>query len=150
MLPVLAALQFCSAWLVRRLALRNRRQRASRPIATTSASARPARSALRVVAEAPYLRNLAALVLLGTTGAALVDYLFKAQAVETFGRGDNLLRFFALYYAGDEPAHVRPADVVEPRLMLERFGLAVTDEHAVAAPCWPAASAASSRRASAA
>ena len=57
-----------------------------------------------MLAQAPYLRNLAALVLLGTIGAALVDYVFKAQAVETFGRGDSLLRFFALYYAGDEPA----------------------------------------------
>ena len=52
-----------------------------------------------MLAQTPYLRNLAALVLLGTIGAALVDYVFKAQAVETFGRGDNLLRFFALYYA---------------------------------------------------
>src|SRR5918996_695443 len=42
---------------------------------------------------------LAGLVLLGTIGAALMDYLFKAEAVATFGRGDGLLRFFAIYYA---------------------------------------------------
>ncbi len=59
----------------------------------------PLRSGLRVIAEAPHLRHLMALVLLGTTSAALLDYLFKAKAVETFGPGDGLLRFFALYYA---------------------------------------------------
>ncbi|MBI3050795.1 MAG: hypothetical protein HYY76_21095 [Acidobacteria bacterium] len=58
------------------------------------------RSGLRVLADAPYLRNVAALVLLGTFGATLVDYVFKVQAVSTLGRGDDLLRFFALYYAG--------------------------------------------------
>ena len=67
-----------------------------------------------MIAEAPYLRNLAALVLLGTTGAALLDYLFKVHAVEAFGRGDNLLRFFALYYAATSSDHLRPPDLVEP------------------------------------
>ena len=43
-------------------------------------------SGLHVLAQAPYLRNLAVLVLLGTIGAALADYVFKAQAVDAFGR----------------------------------------------------------------
>lgn len=84
MLPVLAAIQFGSAWLVRQLAVSG-----PRGVVEPELDALPSRSALRVVAETPYLRHLAALVLLGTTSAALVDYLFKAQAVETFGRGDN-------------------------------------------------------------
>ena len=50
------------------------------------------RSGLRVLAWAPYLQNLAALVLLGTVAAALADYVFKVQAVEAFGRGDALLQ----------------------------------------------------------
>ncbi len=62
------------------------------------------------------------LVLLGTVGAALLDYLFKARAVETFGRGDSLLRFFSLYYAGTSLV----AFVLQTfgsRAVLERFGL---------------------------
>ena len=97
MLPLLAALQFLSAWFVRDIAVSSAADTATSIDAPTSPG--PSRSALRVLSEAPYLRNLATLVLLGTTGAALVDYLFKAQALDTFGRGDNLLRFFALYYA---------------------------------------------------
>ena len=37
--------------------------------------------------------------MLGTIAATLADYVFKVQAVATFGRGDELLRFFAIYYA---------------------------------------------------
>lgn len=54
----------------------------------------PAREVFR---QAPYLRYLAGLVLLGTASAAVLDYLFKVVA-ETFGRGANLLRFFAIFY----------------------------------------------------
>ena len=84
-----------------------------------------------MIAEAPYLRNLAALVLLGTTGAALVDYLFKAQAVETFGRGDHLLRFFALYYAATSLITF-VVQMSSSRAVLERFGLGVT----TSTPSW--------------
>lgn len=95
-LPMLAVLQVISAVLVRRLANGHDVTAAPQPAAPPA----PAVSGLRVIATAPYLRNLAALVLLGTTSAALLDYLFKAQAVDNFGRGDQLLQFFALYYAG--------------------------------------------------
>src|SRR6185503_18902990 len=88
MLPVLAVLHLVSAWQVRRLALPS--EVAATAKATSAETFRsladaPGRSGLRVIAEAPYLRYLAALVLLGTTGAALVDYLFKMEAVRTFG-----------------------------------------------------------------
>jgi hypothetical protein len=127
MLPVLAVLQCGSAWLVRATCwgsgtvfLSNTPENGSRPPQTSETP-----SALRVLRDAPYLRNLAALVLMGTTAAALLDYLFKGQALETFGRGDNLLRFFALYYAGTSLlafALQTSASVA----MLERFGLAVS------------------------
>ena len=61
---------------------------------------------VRVLAETPYLRHLALLVLLGTTGAALIDYVFKVQAVAALGTGESLLRFFAIYYAARQPGHV--------------------------------------------
>lgn len=57
------------------------------------------RSGLHIIAEARHLRWLATLVVLGTASAVLIEYLFKVAALETLGPGDNLLRFFALYYA---------------------------------------------------
>jgi ATP:ADP antiporter, AAA family len=124
MLPFLALLQFCSAWFVRQTALRGVDGMTAAFDEDLGAAA-PPRSSLRVLHEAPYLRNLAVLVLLGTTGAALVDYLFKAQAIETFGRGDNLLRFFALYYAATSVLAFA-LQTSASRMVLDRFGLAVS------------------------
>jgi hypothetical protein len=126
MLPLLAAINLLAAWLIRRLAGGGRARRHTEPgdIAAELSSA-PPRSGMRALANARYLGNLAALVLLGTAAAALMDYVFKLQAVSTFGRGDALLRFFAIYYAatsfitfGVQIALSRPA--------LERLGLAAS------------------------
>jgi hypothetical protein len=118
MLLFLSAAQIACAVVVRRL---------SGPLAAEPIPAPAAKrsSALRVVAESPYLRHLAVLVLLGSTSAALVDYLFKVEAVDTFGRGDTLLRFFALYYAGTSFLTLL-LQMSSSRLSLERFGLAMT------------------------
>jgi len=124
MLPLLALLQFCSAWFVRQTAL-CAVDGSAFAASDEDTVAAPRRSALRVLHEAPYLRNLAWLVLLGTTSAALVDYLFKAQAIEAFGRGDNLLRFFALYYAATSVLAFA-LQTSASRMVLERFGLAVS------------------------
>ena len=61
--------------------------------------------------RAPYLRNLAALVLLGTAGAALMDYMFKAQAVASFGRGDSAAALLRDLLRRHQPDHVRHPDV---------------------------------------
>jgi AAA family ATP:ADP antiporter len=126
MLPLLAALNIVCAWQIRRLAgpkvltLHDKAMDVAPDLAATSP-----RSGLRVLAGAPYLRNLAALVLLGTVAATLADYVFKVQAVEVFGRGDALLQFFALYYAGVSLLAFVVQSVSAP-LVLERLGLAVT------------------------
>src|SRR6185503_3520103 len=127
MLPFLAALHFLSAWQVRRLAVEavEAAGRAAAAETFCNPTAAPSRSGLRVIAEAPYLRYLALLVLLGTTGAALLDYIFKVRAVETFGRGENLLRFFAVYYAATSLITF-VIQMSSSRFMLERFGLALT------------------------
>src|SRR5262245_53017462 len=126
MLPLLAFLNLICAWQVRRLAgpkaltIHDKAMEVAPDLAATSP-----RSGLRVLTGAPYLQNLAALVLLGTVAAAFVDYVFKVQAVQFFGRGDSLLQFFALYYAGVSLL----AFVVQSasaQLVLERLGLAVT------------------------
>lgn len=118
MLLVLAGFQFGAAWLVRRLALSAGPGR----IGSADVDPLPVRSGLRVISETPALRHVAALVLLGATGATLLDYVFKAAAVESFGPGDQLLRFFALYYAGTSLLSFL-LQVVATRPILERFGL---------------------------
>jgi hypothetical protein len=125
MLPFLAALQFLSAWLVRRVALDSPAAGGLTASDNDPGPTTPTRSGLRVIAEAPYLRRLAAMVLLGATGAALVDYLFKAQVLDTFGRGDHLLRFFALYYAATSVL-IFIIQTSSSRAVLERFGLGLT------------------------
>src|SRR6185503_18283932 len=92
---------------------------------STAAASGPERSGLRVVAEAPHLRQLAYVVVLGSASAALLDYLFKAQATETFGRGDHLLRFFAIYYAATSVLTF-VVQVSSARAVLERFGIALS------------------------
>jgi len=84
----------------------------------------PPRSGLRLLASTPYLRDLAALVLLGTMGAVLVDYAFKAHAVARFGRGEDLLRFFAMYYVAIN-VMTFIIQTSSNRMVLERFGLTV-------------------------
>jgi hypothetical protein len=85
----------------------------------------PVRPGLHVLRQKPYIRNLAALVGLGTISAGLLDYLFKVQAVAAFGNGDSLLRFFAVFYAVTSLVTfiVQTSWV---RLILERFGLGAT------------------------
>jgi hypothetical protein len=126
MLPILAVLNVICAWQVRRLAgpqiltIHDQGMEVAPDLAATSP-----RSGLRVLAGAPYLRNLAALVLLGTIAAALIDYVFKAEAVRAFGRGDALLQFFALYYAGVTLLAFVVQSASAP-IVLEKLGLAVT------------------------
>src|SRR5262245_34460125 len=129
MLPILSVLNLLCAWQARQLAA----PLASPPPASSSAhievptdlSAAAAPSGFRVLAQAKYLQNLAAVVLFGTIAAALADYVFKAQAVAAFGRGDNLLRFFAIFYAATSLITF-VVQTAGSRLALEKFGLGPT------------------------
>ena len=122
MLICLAGFQFLTAWLLRRTPLDGPAAgllpASPRDVPSTGA-------AWPLIATTPHLQILAALVLLGTTSAALLDYLFKAKAVATFGPGDNLLRFFALYYAGTGLVTF-VLQTASSRTMLERFGIGLT------------------------
>ncbi len=120
MLPWLASLQFLCAYLVWRLAAGS-----GTTVAETSDGMATATASIRTISEVSYLRRLALLVLLSATAAALVDYVFKARAVDVFGRGDHLLRFFALYYAGTSILTFALQTFSSSRV-LGRFGLAFT------------------------
>jgi hypothetical protein len=127
MLPALAIMNLFCAWQIRRLA-RRALPPSFTPHATPADDQLPpsaVRPGLRVLRDAPYLQNLAALVLLGTAGATLVDYVFKVHAVAAFGRGDALLRFFAIYYAAISLLTF-VIQTSSSRIALEKLGLAVT------------------------
>ena len=124
MLPVLAGLSLVCAWLIRVLAGSADVAQSTHPgDASPDIAAEAPQSGLRVLARAPYLQSLAALVILGTIGASLVDYVFKAQAVATLGRGDGLLRFFAVYYTVTSLVTFA-VQTAFSRIALERLGLA--------------------------
>lgn len=81
-----------------------------------------ARTAFR---KAPFLWSLAVLVLLGTTSASLLDYLFKSGATLEYGKGPGLVRFFALFYTGAQVLTFLVQTVVA-RFSLEKLGLSRT------------------------
>ena len=81
MLPLLIGVNLTSAWAVRRLA---RSSDGNRRAGNGAAETTAARSGLRVLAEAPYLHNLVALVLLGTIATTFVDQAFKTQVKSAF------------------------------------------------------------------
>ena len=58
------------------------------------------RSGWAEIRRVPLLRDLALVIALAAALAALVDYLLKAEAVAWFGKGEPLVRFFGLFYAG--------------------------------------------------
>ncbi len=71
----------------------------------------------------PYLGPLALLVLLGTSSAAALDFLFKAQAREAYGQGPELLRFLALFHTASGVLTFLMQWVIA-RVSVERVGLA--------------------------
>ena len=96
-------------------------------------SATAARAAGRVDPRTPrpaphrsaLLQTLGAIVLLGSLGAALLDYVFKLYATAGLGRGSELVRFFALFYAVVAVSSFVLQSVAAKRI-LEKFGLGKT------------------------
>ena len=95
MLPLLALMHFFCAW---RLGVLRPLPGSGSPPADRYPVSEVKSSGFRIVAQEPYLRSLAVLVLLGTLSAALIDYVFKDHAVATYQQGEELLRFFAIFY----------------------------------------------------
>ena len=95
MLPLLALMHFFCAW---RLGVLRPLPDSGSPPADRHPVSNVKSSGFRIVAQEPYLRSLAVLVLLGTLSAALIDYVFKSHAVATYQQGEELLRFFAIFY----------------------------------------------------
>ncbi len=82
-----------------------------------------AESSLRVLRRVGYLRNLALVVLLGNAAATLIDFLFKARAIDNFQSSAELARFFAVFYTAISVATL-VVQAAMTRRLLERIGIA--------------------------
>lgn len=121
MLPALALIHFACALLV----IRIRSDAPSHPATAKPAAATVTPAGFRALSRSHYLRLLAASLLLATVSEGLLDYVFKDYAKSAFGRGDTLLRFFALFYSGiNLLGGILGASV--GRRTLEKFGIART------------------------
>ena len=124
MLPILAVINVFCAWKVAQLArIQHSRTRSREVEMVPDLAPVPVRPGLQALRQTPYLRNLAALVGLGTISAGLLDYLFKVQAVAPLATGQSPA-FFAVFYAATSLITfiVRPPGPGSPRA----FGLGVT------------------------
>lgn len=83
------------------------------------------KSGFRYIATVPYLRNIALLVALTACSATLIDYVFKSHAYARYGEGDDLMRFFAIFYAAIGVATLIAQSLLSRRI-LEKFGLSRT------------------------
>ena len=143
-LPFLAVLNVLGAWAVHHLATA---PLSDAPLAPSSSppDRTPAdrTSGLHLLINVPYIRNLAALVLLGTTSATLIDYVFKAEAVSAFGRGESLLALFCDLLHGNERPYICDAGLVPASSCCSGSG---SHSRRACRPrrCWPAASSACS------
>jgi hypothetical protein len=120
MLPALAVVHFICAMLVIRIR--------AVPVPAGKATSAPAAvspAGFRALAGSHYLRLLAAALLLSTVSEGLLDYVFKDAAKHAFGHGPELLRFFALFYAGINLAGGLMVALIGRR-SLEKFGIART------------------------
>lgn len=117
LLPFLGFLQLAAFLLVRHLA----RSVGVRP---TAPSAKPTDfvAGFRYIRSNRYLFTLASLVFLVTTSAGLMDYVFKGSVTATVCLGENLVTFFALFYAFSGFATFLLQSLVAP-YFFQRFGL---------------------------
>ncbi len=117
MIPLLACLHLACAGAAGSL---------SRPLDVARVNPPPGSGGgLRAIARDPYLRRIAALVVLGSLAATLVDLAFKTRAVAVVGSGPALMRLFAMLYTGSALLALA-AQILLGRWSLERLGLAGT------------------------
>ncbi len=85
----------------------------------------PTLAPLRVLRDAPYLQNLALVVLLGALISGLLDYVFSSAAVKRYPEGHELLAFFAVFWllVGVVSFGLQ---VLLGRIAIEKLGVAVT------------------------
>lgn len=123
MLPFLAALNLVSLWGSLRLRASDSKSPVHLEVAHVSPA--PSVSALRMLREAPYLRQLSTIVTLGAVTSGLLDYVFNAEAAKAFAKGPALLSFFALFWLAVGVLSLA-LQMLLGRFALQKLGLVVT------------------------
>ncbi|MBL8739466.1 MAG: hypothetical protein JNK04_00180, partial [Myxococcales bacterium] len=117
MLSILAGMNVIGFVGARRLARSGASPKSHEPIT--------AGGGLTILRETPYLQQLALLVAVGATMQALLDWVVSAHATASYGTGQPLLAFFALFnMAVGVASFAAQAGLSRP--LLERFGLSQT------------------------
>jgi hypothetical protein len=93
-----------------------------RPRGEGNATASNGIDAAAAVLRSPYLRNMAALLVLIAIMAALLDFALKAEAASAFSSREELVSFFASFYAVAGVVGFLLQSMLGPRV-LERFGI---------------------------
>jgi hypothetical protein len=99
-------------------------RRAPALLAGDEGSVEAGTSGLRATFQRPYLRTIAAFVMLTSASSAIVDFLLKSQAKASFGTGPELLRFFTVFYAAVQVLSFLAQTRTERAV--HRFGMAGT------------------------
>jgi hypothetical protein len=107
----LAAFSTIAAFMMRRLS------------ASSSLSA-PVSDAPQSAFGSDYLRQIALFVGLTTLSSSVVDFAFKARAMERFASPEGLMQFFAVFYTATSLLSFVVQATITPRL-LDRAGLGV-------------------------
>jgi hypothetical protein len=94
-------------------------------VARVQPEAEPARSAIAMIKGTRYLRDLGVLVGLTAVVSAIVDYVFKAEAAQTIGKGESLMSFFAVFYTTTGLLTFAVQSTLSKKA-LKRFGLGGT------------------------
>lgn len=119
LLVLLAVLHVAAGLVLRSVAISNR------SVAVAPDEGEPWKAAREAFRQAPFLANLAVLILIGTVSAALLDYLFKSGAAAAYGKGPQLTRYFALFYTGSQVLTFAVQNFLTP-VALRRLGLGRT------------------------
>lgn len=83
----------------------------------------PSPSAAAVFKRAPYLLNMAVLVVLCAASASMIDFILKRGVTEEFGKGPEYFRFMSVFLLGTQLIGLFMQAFVT-RVSLERFGIA--------------------------
>jgi len=75
--------------------------------------------------RSPYIRTIAAFVMLTAASSTVLDFLLKSSAREALGAGPALLRFFALYYGTLEGLSFLTQIASEPLMRRLRVGTTI-------------------------
>jgi len=125
MLPLLAAINLVCLWGTVRLRDPEMKGRRKVPAKVVETAAKDTPTPWQMLRDAPYLRNLSIIVMLGAVTSGLLDYVFSAEVAKAFAKGPALLSFFSLFWLV-VGVLTFAFQTLLGRVALEKLGLATT------------------------